>query len=150
MNSLPQPLGAPPARGRKSRFLCIVALVLFSLPFVYVEFLLCPLYTLKSATPNTTPRQADREVQEFREKIRQRRQQQQQQQQRHERESAQNPSPAEIAIGGPVAAVPGERAAADWPGSKGSGGAGGGSVSELSEPSTGTRGDLEVGGGQSR
>ena len=92
------------------------------------------------------PRQADREVQEYRAKIRQRRQQQQ----RHQGHSPPNPSLADVSSGGPVAAALGERAqkaAASWPGG---GSGGGGSVSELSEPSTGTRGNLEVGGGQSR
>lgn len=101
-----------------------------------------------------TPRQADREVQEYRAKIRQRRKQQQQQQQYQGQSLQESPTP-EIATDTPTAGVLGERAQkapTSWPGSKGSGGGGGGdgSVSELSEPSTGTRGNLEVGGGQSR
>lgn len=100
---------------------------------------------------HTCVRQADREVQEYRAKIRQRRQQQQQQ--RHQDQSPHHPSPAETSTDGPMVALPGERAqeaaaSASWPpGSKGSSGSGG-SVSELSEPSTG--GNLEVGGGQGR
>ncbi|CAM9318688.1 unnamed protein product, partial [Ectocarpus sp. 6 AP-2014] len=110
--------------------------------------------------------QANREVQEYREKIRQRRQQQQQQQQQqqHDQKPRSEPTrvgvattagdiPAVRATGGDAGEEDSPRASQRWQRSQSSGhhdgGDLGGSVSDLSEPSTRSRGNLEVGGGQS-
>ncbi|CAN0330112.1 unnamed protein product, partial [Ectocarpus sp. 12 AP-2014] len=106
--------------------------------------------------------QAHREVQEYREKIRQRRQQQQQQQhdQKPRSESTRvgvattdGDISAVRATGGDAGEENSPRASQRWQRSQSSGHHDGsdlgGSASDLSEPSTRSRGNLEVGGGQS-
>ncbi|CAM9583894.1 unnamed protein product, partial [Ectocarpus sp. 4 AP-2014] len=105
--------------------------------------------------------QAHREVQEYREKIRQRRQQQQQQHDQipHSESTRVGVTttagdiPAVRATGGDAGEEDSPRASQRWQRSQSSGhhdgGDLGGSASDLSEPSTRSRGNLEVGGGQS-
>ncbi|CAB1113241.1 unnamed protein product [Ectocarpus sp. CCAP 1310/34] len=110
--------------------------------------------------------QAHREVQEYREKIRQRRQQQKQQQQQQQHDHKPRAESTRVglattagdtlavrATGGDAGEEDSPRASQRWQRSQSSGhhdgGDLGGSASDLSEPSTRSRGNLEVGGGQS-